>query len=234
MPTIVFASSKGGAGKTTAALVLATQLAIKTSVTIIDADPNQPLARWASGGNCPDNLKIVSDLDEDSITDAIDAAAIDTTFVIVDLEGSAAQIVTRALETADFVIVPTQGSELDSIEAQKSVTLIKRQEKSFRRQNPAYSLPFSILLTRTNPAIRTRNMAFISGGMREAGLPVFQTELNEREAFKSMVGFKAPLSALSEADVPGVSKAIINAQLFTDEVVTVLKALRAKTSEVAT
>jgi cellulose biosynthesis protein BcsQ len=42
-PVISFASPKGGAGKTTAALVLASELLqqLKKPVTIIDADPNR-------------------------------------------------------------------------------------------------------------------------------------------------------------------------------------------------
>jgi cellulose biosynthesis protein BcsQ len=49
VPTIVFASPKGGAGKSTAALLLATELALKgAGVTILDADPNKPMSQWAS------------------------------------------------------------------------------------------------------------------------------------------------------------------------------------------
>jgi chromosome partitioning protein len=48
MPTIVFGSPKGRAGKSTSAVLLATQLAgLGTPVTLIDADPNKPLSRWA-------------------------------------------------------------------------------------------------------------------------------------------------------------------------------------------
>ena len=47
MPTIVFVSPKGGAGKTTSALVLAEQLARSADVTVIDADPNRPIENWA-------------------------------------------------------------------------------------------------------------------------------------------------------------------------------------------
>jgi len=48
MPTIVFASPKGGAGKSTSAVVLATELAQKgAAVTVIDADPNHPVSQWA-------------------------------------------------------------------------------------------------------------------------------------------------------------------------------------------
>ena len=44
MPTIVMASPKGGAGKSTSALLLTTELAAaESTVTLIDADPNRPL-----------------------------------------------------------------------------------------------------------------------------------------------------------------------------------------------
>ena len=46
MPTIVFVSPKGGVGKTTSALLLATQLANLYDVTVIDADPNRPIKAW--------------------------------------------------------------------------------------------------------------------------------------------------------------------------------------------
>ncbi len=49
MSTIVFASSKGGAGKTTAAIILASEFARQSApksktITLIDADPNQHIA----------------------------------------------------------------------------------------------------------------------------------------------------------------------------------------------
>ena len=48
MPVIAFSSPKGGAGKTTAATVLATVLAERgATVTIIDADPNKNVVDWA-------------------------------------------------------------------------------------------------------------------------------------------------------------------------------------------
>ena len=85
MPTIVYVSPKGGAGKTTAALLLATQLAESYDVTLIDADPNRPIKIWSSGGNAPARLTVVSEVDEENIIERIEAAAEKTPFVIVDL-----------------------------------------------------------------------------------------------------------------------------------------------------
>ncbi len=48
MQVIVFASSKGGVGKTTSALTLSSVLTHHNApTTLIDADPNSPLAVWS-------------------------------------------------------------------------------------------------------------------------------------------------------------------------------------------
>ena len=68
MPIIVFATSKGGAGKTTAAIILASELARNgATVTLIDADPNQHSAKWAVKEGCPKNISIIQNVTEESI-----------------------------------------------------------------------------------------------------------------------------------------------------------------------
>lgn len=48
MPTVVIASPKGGAGKSTAAILLGTELAhAGASVVMLDCDPNHSLTLWA-------------------------------------------------------------------------------------------------------------------------------------------------------------------------------------------
>lgn len=223
MSTIVFVSPKGGAGKTTSALVLASQLARSAPVTVIDADPNRPIATWAKGSNTPANLRVVADADEENIMEKIEAAAAETPFVIVDLEGTASKIVVMAVSQADFVIVPTQGSQLDAEQAGRAFRVIQQQEKIVRRTQPSYSLPYAVLLTRTNSAIRTRTLSHIQRGLVDAGIPVFDTELNEREAFKAMFSFRQPLEHLNAADVANLDKAIANAEAFAKEVITTLR-----------
>ena len=126
MPTIVFVSPKGGAGKTTSALVLAEQIARSAPVTVIDADPNHPIQTWAAGPNTPANLSVVAHADEENVIDVIEEAAARTPFVLVDLEGTAAKIVLLAVSQADLVIVPTQGSQLDAAQASRALRVIKQ------------------------------------------------------------------------------------------------------------
>ena len=164
MPTIVFASSKGGAGKTTAAIVLASELAQhNTSVTLIDADPNQHSAKWAQKDGCPSNIKLVEKSTEETIIDDIDNAQEQTAFVLVDLEGTASMAVASAISRADLVITLCQGSQDDADEAAKTIKLVNRQAKVLNR-----SIPFAGLMTRTNPAITPRTLKHIINEFRDA------------------------------------------------------------------
>lgn len=214
MPTIVFVSPKGGAGKTTAAMILAAELARGTAVTVIDADPNHPIQRWIERAGSQPTLSVVSDADEDNIIERIEEAAAKTPFVVVDLEGTAAKIVLLAVSQADFVIVPTQGSQLDAEQASRALKVLKDQEKMSGR-----SVPYAVLLTRTNVAIRTRTMSHIRYGLDQAGVPVLETELHERDAFRAVFSFGQTLENLDPREVPNIDKAIANAEAFAAEVV---------------
>jgi chromosome partitioning protein len=223
MPTVAFVSSKGGAGKTTSAFLLSTALAKLYDVTLIDADPNHPLETWAAGGNTPARLTIVSDVTEDTIIERIEDAAAKTPFVIVDLEGTASKIVVYAITQADFVIIPTQGSQLDANEASRAIRVVLQSQKLKKE-----AIPYAVLLTRTSPSIRTRGLSHIQNGMIDAGIPVLETELNDRDAFKAVFSFRQTLDGLNATDVPNLDKAKLNVWQLVHEVVQQLKSEKGK------
>src|SRR5271154_54101 len=213
MPTIAFVSPKGGAGKTTSAFLLATALTKFYEVTVIDADPNHPIQTWATGGNTPPRLTIISDADEDTIIERIEDAATKTPFVVVDLEGTASKTVIYAISQADFVVIPTQGSQLDANEASRAIRVVLQSEKLTGKP-----LPYAVLLTRTQPSIRTRGLAHIQNGLVAAGIPVLETELNERDAFKAVFSFRQTLDGLNPAEVPNLDKAKANVEALAREI----------------
>lgn len=221
MPTIVFVSPKGGVGKTTAALLLASELARAAPVTVVDADPNHPIAAWSKGTALPGNLSILADVDEDTILDRIEDAAARTPFVVVDLEGTAAKIVLLAISQADLVVIPLQGSQLDAEQASRAIRVLKQHEKMTGR-----AVPYGVLLTRTSPIIRTRTMGHIQGGLLNAGVPVFTVQLNEREAFRAVFSFQQTLENLDPREVSNLDKAQANAEQFAAEVIERLRAVR--------
>jgi chromosome partitioning protein len=227
MPTIVFASPKGGAGKSTAAVILATELALKgAGVTIIDADPNKPVSQWAKRGGCPKTLSVVADISESTIIDEIENAARKTPFVVVDLEGTASMMVAYAISRADMVIIPTQGSQLDAAEAAKAIKLIKQQEKAFHK-----TIPYAILFTRTSSAIRPRTLQHIQAEFLRHRIQAFETQIHEREAYRALFSFGGTLESLNPQHVANLNAAIINARAFAGEVISILRAVSSQTTE---
>lgn len=219
MPTIAFANPKGGAGKTTAALLLASQLAERgTLVTIIDADPERWISQWGKLPGKPDNILIRSDVTEETMLDAIDAAAAETSFVIVDLEGTANTLVGYAVSLSDLVIIPTQGSSMDAKGGAKTVGLVRRQERVARRK-----IPFAILLTRASAAVTSRAMRNVQQQLAQAEIDVFQTHIVERAAYRDIFDFGGTLQGLDPKQVSNLDKAIENAREFTGEVLARLR-----------
>ena len=220
MPTVVFANPKGGAGKSTAAVILATQLALKgAGVTILDADPNKPVSQWARRAGCPEKITVMADISETTIIDEIENAAEKTPFVVVDLEGTASMMVAYAISRADLVIIPIQGSQLDAAEGVKAIRLIKQQEKAFHKR-----IPYAILFTRTSAAIRPRTLAHIQEEFRKHEVRSFTTHIHEREAYRALFSFGGSLESLDPKQVGNLPAAIANAREFVSEVVSMLRA----------
>ena len=218
MPTIAFISPKGGVGKTTAATILATQLARRAAVIMIDADPNQPVDSWARLGNTPEQLSVVTKVTQETILDQIDEAATKAPFVIVDCEGTPSLTVAYAISAADLVIVPTQGSQLDAKEAARALSLVKKQERTTRRP-----ILHAVLLTRTAVAVRSRSLVHVQSELKKHGVRMFESELNEREAFRAMFSFGGALETLDPTAVRNIDKAVANARAFTNEVLKLLR-----------
>ena len=219
MPTIVFASPKGGAGKSTSAIVLATEFAQRgAAVTVIDADPNHPVSQWAKRPGCPDTLQVIGGVSETTIIDTIEDAAATTAFVVVDLEGTASMTVAYAISRADLVIIPVQGSQLDAAEAAKAILLIRRQEKAFARR-----IPYAVLFTRTSAAIKPRTFQHIRNEFSDRSVPAFHTQLHERDAFRAIFSFGGTLKSLDPVQVGNLAAAVSNARAFATEVIAKLR-----------
>jgi chromosome partitioning protein len=219
MPTVVFASSKGGCGKSTTAVLLATELAERgATVTIIDADPNRPVSRWGGRPGKPASLTVIDDVTEKTIIKTIDREAARVAFVIVDLEGTASRMIPYAMSRADLVIIPSRGSVLDAVEAVAAVREVKEQEEAFRIKIPA-----AILFTCTSAAIRPRTLSSIEAELAGNGVTVMKTRIHDREAYRALFSFGGTLSRLDPKQVRNIPAAVDNAREFTAEVISILK-----------
>jgi chromosome partitioning protein len=219
MPTIAFANPKGGAGKTTAALLLASELASKgAKVTIIDADPERWISQWGALEGKPQTIRIVGDVTEDTIVDLIDEASRNSQFVVVDLEGTASLMVANAIGMADLVVIPTQGSAMDAKGGAKTIRLIRNQERMTRRK-----IVHSVLLTRTSAAVTSRSLRNVQDQLTKGGVDVFRTPIVERAAFRDIFDFGGTLATLDPKIVSNLDKAQQNAREFAGETLAKLK-----------
>ncbi len=217
MQVIVFASSKGGVGKTTSALTLACVLTRHgASTTLIDADPNAPLALWSKRfpEGVPKGLHVRAAFRTD-VAEFIDSAK--DPFVIVDLEGSRNEEVSVAIGRADLVLIPMKGNQLDADEAVNVIKVIRKQETIFRRP-----IPFRVFLSQSSPVIMDRGMRDICLQMRENSIPMLRTAFVERSAFKAPFRLGGTIYELTEREANHPDAAIQNAEMFAQEVRDVL------------
>jgi chromosome partitioning protein len=214
MPVIVTASSKGGAGKSTLTLVLAQALdSMGATVTIVDADPNRPLLRWRNGKS-NSGIEVIGDVTESTIIKAIREHSATRQFVLVDLEGTANRLVSRAITQADLVLIPLQASALDSNEASRAVGLIQEEEETLEGR----VIPYRIIMTRTNPLITTKIEAGIYKALADAQIPLMKTRLHERQAYKAIFVRRQTIAEL-DGSINGLDAAKENAERLATEVV---------------
>lgn len=220
MPVISFATSKGGAGKTTSAIVLGTELAEGTHVIMIDADPAKRLTRWSNLAALPSSLSVVTSQGERFIQDEISEAQSKATFVLIDLEGSASRLTSFAIAESDLVIIPSGEEQQDADAAIETLAEIEMESRARRRVIPA-----AILFARTSAAVKSKLEKHIHAELRKVGR-VMSTELHRRTAFSSLHNAGGGLRQLDPTDVNGIDKALINAQAFASEIIDILEEAR--------
>ena len=222
MPVIVMASPKGGVGKSTCAVLLASEFArMGAEVTVLDCDPNKSLTRWASHGT-PKGVTLLSEIGRAEIVPTIRGADGDGRIVVVDLEGVASQLVSRAISQADLVIVPMQPTALDAEIGSEALALVREEEEALGRK-----IRHAVVLTKTSAAVKSRVQKELEEQLRGAGIDVIEPSLVARAAFSEIFAYGFDLTAMMQDPkmVTGgkVDMAVTNAQGFAEAVYERLK-----------
>jgi chromosome partitioning protein len=239
------ANQKGGSGKTTAAMVIAGEvIALGGRVVFIEGDPNRHLARWATSRGEPvidaartkvqstaaalETLEttageaklivVTTDNDDREIFEWLEAAAEWAHFVIVDPEGSPNQWMATAMSQADLVVIPFSPTAMDANQVAMTVRHLRSIEKIARK-----SIPFRVVLTRSNP-VPTKDERELRKRMADAQLPMLETFLQDRPAFRALFMRAALLHELSEEEINGLPKARLNAKALLKEIGSAIEA----------
>jgi chromosome partitioning protein len=177
---IVFASSKGGVGKSTTCAALGAYLAGQGArVHIMDLDQNQTLAVWSGRGRLK-NLEVAA-VPPDAFSEhfrTVGQGAFDHVFI--DLAGVREITLMKAIGKADLVVIPAQHSEPDVRQAMTIVGDIHDIEETLGRE-----VPYRVLFTKVR-TLRTRLDHFIEEELTRENIARFDTVLVDRISYKEM------------------------------------------------
>jgi chromosome partitioning protein len=203
-PTIVvFASPKGGVGKSTLCLALAGALAkARARVRILDLDQNQTLYGWQTRHepNIP-GLSIAAVM-PDVFTEALEReCTAGHDFLMLDVAGSADRIMLLAASAADLIITPARLSEPDIQQATRLMAEVETMTRRFGQK-----IPQLILVNDVDP-LDPHYQRHMLSEMTRLGLPRFETLIYKRAAYReAFLTGKPPHFA--ERSRPAVKKAV--------------------------
>jgi chromosome partitioning protein len=180
MPAVItVAQQKGGAGKTTLVVQLATALrAAGRSIALVDIDPQASLTAWMRRREHrpqPAADLRLSMVGGWRLSVELDRLKRDHDLILVDTPPHAETEAKGAIRAADLVLVPVQPSPLD-VWASAATIDLARKERS----------PVALVLNRVPP--RGRSLDEATAAMRELGAGSLEARLGNRQAFVASIG----------------------------------------------
>lgn len=192
MPTIAIVSQKGGSGKTTLAIHIATAATRAGKVAcIVDTDPQATAAAWGDwrGGSDPEVItappaRLARTLE--------DAAKLGAEVIVIDTPPHADAAAREAVKAADLVLIPTRPRAFDLHAIQTTADLIGYAGK------PAY------VVFNAAPPRGAQLFAEASDIVENLGLKVCPVSFADRAAFHHSTGAG---KAAAETDPTGKAAA---------------------------
>lgn len=185
-------NTKGGVGKTTTAVHLATMLARSDRTLLIDGDPQASSASWAAWRRDSNRAPspTTTCLTGKAILAEGKALAEGFAHTVVDAGGRDSTGLRSSLLLAHQAIVPVGASNLDAA-AMTDLLEVIEMAKDY---NP--DLQVRILLTRIDP--RTKDTADMLSFLQEQKLSVLATRVCERVAYRRAIGEGAIVQELGK------------------------------------
>jgi chromosome partitioning protein len=181
MAIISVASSKGGCGKTTLALLLGAELALDGyQVVLLDSDLNQHSSAFGRKAVIP-GLTVLPDIEEGNVLASLRRVVDMHDVILIDLPGGSSTLALKALQRSHFVIVPTQASLPDVRDAVKTIAQIDDAQDLARTP-----IARAVVWTRLLPGFESRAARHVRKSLEEKDLPMLRSAVMERAAFREM------------------------------------------------
>ena len=178
MPVIALVGNKGGAGKTTLCVNLASALAARAPTLILDADPQHSSLQWRTLSDSDDAVSVADAVDD--VADAVNRVSGEYRYVVVDCPPSVHAAQTgEALAISDLALIPVQPSPLDIW----ATVHIEDKIADARERNPG--LQAMLVINQLEP--RTKLSQLMRQALAELSLPAAQTAIRRRMAYRSSV-----------------------------------------------
>jgi chromosome partitioning protein len=167
-------NQKGGVGKTTAAINIASALSSRDhKVLMVDADPQGSVLQWQSTGANRDFEVVQLSMPELSAKIGTHRAAFD--HVVIDSPPALSHISREIAASSDLAIIPIAPSSLDIWSSRETIQLVSDVGRKHRR------LATKLLVYRKIPG--TRLAAEARDALSSYGLEIFKTEISQRIAY---------------------------------------------------
>lgn len=221
MAVLVLGTPKGGAGKSTSSVIIATCLAQRgAKVCIIDTDESQACVDWKKGSAA--NVAVVSARSVHDLQAEVTKQSAENDLVVIDLEGAATRLMSHAVMLADLILIPMQAGGQDAKKAWEMIEMIEETEAALRRP-----LPHRVFMTRTSEAVKSRAQRKLMAEIEKKAVPRLQTQLYQRAPFNEIFIANKSIYEMDKGKVNGLPQAIENADKFADEVTEILMGLMA-------
>lgn len=218
MAVITFANTKGGAGKTTAVLLLASEFARRgMTVCVIDTDPQRWISKWHDATDKRATFSVITYVTASTLQTHVIEGRRRFDHVIIDLPGAQSPLLATAIGLSNHVLIPVQGSSMDAQGGAQVLELLK-----YLDDRASIKIPHSVVLSRVNPLVTTRALLMVKQHLARRGVQVLNTPIVERAAYRDMFDFGGYLHKMNPSKVSNLDKAIDNAVAYANEVIAIL------------
>ncbi len=208
MAVISVANAKGGAGKTTVALLLAMEFAQRgEKVVVFDCDPLAFAAKWHRLPGAIDTISVVTGITFANLGSNLRAQQGQTTHIIIDLSGARDALIALTAGLSDLVLIPVQGCAMDAQGASHVLDLIGQVESNARGH-----INHAVVLTRVSSFVTTRALRSVKALLALRNIALLDTPIIERSAYRDMFEHGGSLYTIDDAKISNLAKARRNMQ----------------------